>query len=380
MFLRRFISPVSKSLSSPLIVRHYASLDTTEQESISRLIENSIIQEETGNEFQHPDVHQEETTVMMFPGQGTQTVGMMKDLLQYPSVPYTFEVASDILGYDLLRVIESGPQEELDKTDKAQPAIMLTSLAGIQKYQEERSDIIENCRSALGYSVGEFAALVFAGALEFEDAVRLIKVRGRAMQAASKVGGESGMVTAIGKSTTRFPQACRDARYFCKKELGIENACCSVTATLSPNTVTIGGHVEAIDHLRGNLFEYNIRKLINIPVSGAFHTRLMYPAKKDLEQVMRNITIKKPLIDVYSNVTGKKYTNPYEIKRNLATQVVKPIQWEQTISCLVHSLSNEFALPAFYEAGPGSQLGTLLRQVHGKAYRNYTKPSLVKPL
>ena len=206
--------------------------------------------------------------------------------------------------------------------------------------------------------------------MEFEDALELIKVRARAMQRASG-RQQSEMVTCVGKSSTKFKNACSLARDYCFEELKMEFPVCNVTANLAPNLVTIGGHSEAVDFLRLHKGELNIRKIMKIPVSGAFHTELMDDARLDLKKALKHVELKKPLIDVYSNFTGKKYRNSGEIKKKLPLQVVKPILWEPIVSQMV-TRPKELAMPAFYEVGPGSQLGTLLRMCNGRAHKNYS--------
>jgi len=235
---------------------------------------------------------------------------------------------------------------------------------------------LENCVAAVGYSVGEFAALVFSGALLFEDAVRLIGVRSHSMQKSSDAV-DSSMITAIGSAKTRFKYACFEAREYCKEHLCIEDPVCQISAFISPNTVTIGGHTEAINYIKTQAENNQIRRIFDIPVSGAFHTKLMASASKDLKAALQNIRIQKPIIDVYSNVTGKKYSSASQIKQELSRQVVKPILWEATLSAML-SRDKSIPMPKIYEMGPGSQLGSLLKKCNGKAYQQYDCVNPVK--
>lgn len=228
---------------------------------------------------------------------------------------------------------------------------------------------MENCAAAAGFSVGEYAALVFSGALSFEDAVKLVGFRSRAMQQACNMT-ESSMVAAIGSSKTRFKMACEEARTYCTEELLIENPVCSISAHLYPNSVTIGGHTAAIQFLQQHGQKHNIRKLLPINVSGAFHTKLMNSATDIMKEALKQVDIRKPLVKVYSNVTGKKYRSSVEIRQSLCEQIVKPVKWEQTIFNLI-ARPAEVNIPYIYEVGPGKQFGPVIRKCNGKAFRNY---------
>lgn len=217
--------------------------------------------------------------------------------------------------------------------------------------------------------MGEYAALVFAGSVSFENAVRLIKVRSQAMQEACDLV-DSAMVTALGRSTTRFKRACEYARNHLKRQKLIEEPVCSVSAYLCPNMVTIAGHTEAIRYLREHKDDLDIRKIIPIPVSGAFHTKLMRTARAKLRAALKDVLIEPPLVDVYSNCTGKVYEGPDEIARSLPQQVVQSVKWEQTVHNFLRGCG-QGSLPHLYEVGPGQQLGALVRQCNGRAFKQY---------
>lgn len=315
---------------------------------------------------------EKERTVLLFSGQGSQKVGMVKDLLQYPNVKEMFSIASSILNFDLLQLCQEGPQSELDRTVNCQPAIFLASLAAVEKLNATKPDILENCCAAAGYSVGEYAALVFAGALKFEDALKLVKLRARSMQAACD-RTQSSMVSAIGGRNTKFKQICAEALGHCHLTKPLDNPVCSISAYLSPNFVTIGGNTEIIDHIKKNYVGrdmFSIRKVIDIPVSGAFHTKLMLPAAEDLKQALRRIPIEDPLIKVYNNVTGHPYHGSDDIRKHLPYQITAPVKWEM-INHAMLARDNDAAMPTIYDAGPGKQLGSFLKKSNGRAYKNY---------
>ena len=228
---------------------------------------------------------------------------------------------------------------------------------------------MENCVAAAGFSVGEFAALVFAGALTFEDAVRLVGVRSQAMQRACDVN-KSKMITAIGNAQTRFKLACQEARDYCYTHLSMEDPICYISAYLSPNCVTIAGHASAVDFIVEKNRKFRITKTIPIPVSGAFHTRLMYPALTDLKIALKWVSIQDPVIQVFSNVSGKKYRNTTEIRKYLPKQIIEPVKWEQIIHNLV-ARPADVNMPDIYDVGPGNQLGSLVKSCNGRAFQNY---------
>uniref|UniRef100_H2XS91 Malonyl-CoA-acyl carrier protein transacylase, mitochondrial n=2 Tax=Ciona intestinalis TaxID=7719 RepID=H2XS91_CIOIN len=311
-----------------------------------------------------------DTNVLLFSGQGTQKVGMADDLLQFSNVKNMFTVASDIFGFDLLNLCQNGPQSELDQTVHCQPAVVVTALAAVEKLQETNPQVLENCYCTAGYSVGEYAALVFSGVLSFEDAMSLIKVRSRAMQKASDLT-KGAMITAVGGSKTKFKQSCFAAMEHCKYNLTIENPICSISAYLSPNIVTLAGNIEAINFITENKSKFGIKRVIPIPVSGAFHTKLMQHAADEMQLVLEKTLFNDPIIHVYSNVSGKRYHGKSDISKRLASQIIKPIRWEQTMHA-IFSRPDSVNMPAVYEMGPGTQLGSLLKLCNGKAWKNYT--------
>nr|CAB3263678.1 malonyl-CoA-acyl carrier protein transacylase, mitochondrial [Phallusia mammillata] len=334
-------------------------------QNVADLLQDMQATEQNKKEKTDPDT----TTVLLFAGQGSQKVGMADSFLQYPNVKTMFNAASDILKYDLLSLCQHGPKSELDLTVHCQPALLVTSLAAVEHLQETDPNVLEHCKACAGYSVGEYAALVFSGAISFEDAVALINVRAKAMQnACNAVSSE--MVTAIGSASSKFRAACKTARDHIQEKFLIEKPVCHVSANLCTNTVTIAGHTEAINYLKEHHNEFEIRKIIPIPVSGAFHTNLMKPVSKKLELALKNVHIEEPLIKVYSNYTGKVFKSPQEIQRSLPLQVVRPVLWEQTMHAMF-TRSGKINMPQVHDAGPGSQLGSLLRKCNGKAFLNY---------
>lgn len=316
-------------------------------------------------------------SVLLFPGQGSQAVGMGGGLLHFPRVRQLYEAAHRVLGYDLLELCLRGPQEDLDRTVHCQPAVFVASLAAVEKLHHLQPAVIENCVAAAGFSVGEFAALVFAGAMEFAEGLYAVKVRAEAMQEASEAV-PSGMLSVLGQRQSNFSFACLEAQEHCKS-LGIENPVCQVSNYLFPDCRVISGHLEALQFLRKNSTKFHFRRTKMLPVSGGFHTCLMEPAVEPLMKTLGSINIKKPLVAVHSNVSGHKYTHPQHIRKLLGQQVVSPVKWEQTMHC-IYERKKGMEFPSTFEVGPGQQLGSILKCCNRQAWKSYSHVDVMHTL
>ncbi|XP_060885399.1 malonyl-CoA-acyl carrier protein transacylase, mitochondrial [Labrus mixtus] len=308
-------------------------------------------------------------SVLLFPGQGSQFVGMGRGLLKYPNVKEMFTVAQKILGYDLLSLCTEGPEEELRKTVHCQPAVFVTSLAAVERLNHVNPKAIETCVAAAGFSVGEFAALVFSGAMDYAEALYAVKVRAEAMQKASELV-PSGMLSVVGRPQAQYKHACLQAKEHCKS-LGMEDAVCSVANYLFPDGRVIAGHQKALDFLQQNSRRLEFMRTKPLPVSGAFHTELMQSATEPLRDVLRQVEIRRPEINVYSNVDGKRYMNESHVRRQLVKQLVSPVKWEQTLHEIFERTQGR-KFPHTYELGPGKQLGATLQKCNRKAFTNYS--------
>lgn len=309
-------------------------------------------------------------TVFLFPGQGSQFVGMGRGLLRYPNVKEMFSVAQKILGYDLLSLCLEGPEEELMKTVHCQPAVLVSSLAAVEKLNCENPKAVETCVAAAGFSVGEFAALVFSGSMSFAEALFAVKVRAEAMQEASELV-PSGMLSVVGRPQAQYKYACLQAKEHCKS-LGIEEPVCSVASYLFPDGRVIAGHQQALDFLQQNSRRLHFMRTKLLPVSGAFHTELMAAAAEPLREVLRQMEVRRPEISVYSNIDGKRYMNESHVRRQLVKQLMSPVKWEQTLHEIYERTQGE-KFPHTYEVGPGKQLGATLRKCNRKAFTTYTQ-------
>lgn len=327
--------------------------------------EGVVLKRDQTRHAERPKIDPRETSIIIFPGQGTQFVGMGKDLMRFPIARDLFDAANDLLGYDLKKLCFNGPKHELNKTIHCQPAVMVCSLAAVEKLREERPKAIESCVATAGFSIGEITALVFAGALSFEEAIRLVKVRAEAMQLASEII-PSGMMTVFYGPDSKLNYACLRAREWCL-ERGIEDPECCVANYLYPHCKVIAGHMEALKYIESNAEEYKLKRLKRIPVSGAFHSSLMKPAVEPVKQILKKMEISDPLVQVLSNVDSKRYKNAYHIRTQLPKQMYKPVRWEQIIHVLYQRTVGEH-FPRTFECGPGSSLKSILKMVNAKAW------------
>ncbi len=287
----------------------------------------------------------------LFPGQGAQHVGMGKTLSEKsPSAKRLYERASDVLGFDLAAVCFEGPAERLNTTVVSQPALFVSSLAALEVLKTERPEVVESCAFAAGLSLGEYTALTFAGAMSFEDGLRVVKVRGEAMQAAADAA-PSGMVSALLLDRDQVIKV-RDESSAAGR-IWIANYLCPGNTVLSGDKSACDRAVTAIEQAGG--------KPIPLAVAGAFHTPLMESACERLAEVLRNVSIQAPSIPVVSNVDAQVHTDPEDIRQVLIRQVTQPVLWEDSVRWLL----SQGAGP-FFEIGPGKVLKGLLKRIDRK--------------
>jgi [acyl-carrier-protein] S-malonyltransferase len=296
-------------------------------------------------------------TVFMFPGQGAQAVGMGVAVAEeVPAAAELFAKASEILGYDLLAKCQ-GDKAELDTTAISQPAIYVSSLAAVEKLRasEEGAAAIEAANMAMGLSLGEYTALAFAGAISFEDGVKITKARGEAMQAASDAAS-SGMASVIGLDSDKVAELCAAASEATGETVNIANFLC-------PGNYAVSGSQAAVDKVCEIAKpEFKARMAVKLAVAGAFHTDFMAPAVAKLEEVLNEVEVSKPRIPVVSNVDAKAHSDPAVIKSILTKQVTAPVQWETIMKDLVAS-----GYETGYELGPGKVLSGIMKRVDKKA-------------
>jgi [acyl-carrier-protein] S-malonyltransferase len=290
-------------------------------------------------------------TAFLFPGQGAQTVGMAKALVEsLPAARQLFDQAKSILGYDLLDLCVNGPKERLDATDVSQPAIFVTSLAALESLKTTEPTAIDECVATAGLSLGEYTALVFAGAMSFEDGLQVVQKRGQAMQAAAEAT-PSGMVSILALEQSVVEGIVKDA-----SSAGL----IQLANYLCPGNLVVSGTLPACDKVV-ELVEATGAKTVRLAVAGAFHTSIMKPADERLAEALSGVTLRPPRIPVWSNVDAAPHTNPDEIKALLVKQVLNPVLWEPTMRKLLDE-----GVERFYEIGPGRVLAGLLKRVNRK--------------
>lgn len=271
------------------------------------------------DEVVKPKTNPKNTSIVLFPGQGTQYVGMANKLLKFPEARRIFKMANEVLGYDLLKICLEGPREKLNRTEYAQPAVMVSSLAALEQLKEERPKAIATCVATAGFSLGELTALVFAGVIPFDKCLKLVQVRAHAMQMACD-NATGAMAMVLYAPDTEIGLACGKAQQWCIDK-GIEKPYCGVANYLYPHCKVIAGNVEAIEFLEQNSKVLKIKRIKRLPVNGAFHTPLMQSAVEPFAKALSKIVLAEPLINVYSNVDGKRYRNVSHIQKQLPKQV-----------------------------------------------------------
>lgn len=283
----------------------------------------------------------------VFPGQGSQKVGMLAAIAeQHSVVQETFAEASDALDYDVWALVQAGPQEALNLTEKTQPVLLTASIA-LWRVWGQCSEV----RPALlaGHSLGEFSALVAAGSIAFADAVRLVRARGQFMQTAVPVG-EGAMAAILGVEDQQIIDICRDA--------SAERGAVEAVNFNSPGQVVIAGKVAAVELAIEKLKAVGCKRALPLPVSAPFHTSLMRPAGDKLKAAMADLQFQAPTIPVVHNVNALPETDPERIKAILFEQIFSPVQWT---ACVQYMAARGIATTL--ECGPGKVLGGLTKRI-----------------
>ncbi|KAF2296853.1 hypothetical protein GH714_008640 [Hevea brasiliensis] len=267
----------------------------------------------------------------LFPGQGAQAIGMGKDSQSVPAAADLYKKANDILGYDLLELCSSGPKEKLDSTVISQPAIYVTSLAAVEVLRERDGgqQIIDSVDVTCGLSLGEYTALAFAGAFSFEDGLKLVKLRGEAMQEAADTA-KSAMVSVIGLDSDKVQQLCDAANQDVDEANKVQ-----IANYLCPGNYAVSGGVKGVEAVEAKAKSFKARMTVRLAVAGAFHTSFMEPAVSRLEAALAATDIKPPRIPVTS-----------------------PVQWETTVNTLLTK-----GLKKGYELGPGKVIAGIVKRM-----------------
>ncbi len=286
----------------------------------------------------------------LFPGQGAQTVGMGQELdRELPAARALFDRAGEVLGYDLRKLCFEGPADALEATDVSQPAIFVASLAALEGLKQTEPAVVEACQGAAGLSLGEYTALVFAGALDFASGLEVVRRRGQAMQAAS-LATPSGMTSVLGLDEAKIDELCR--RVAPTGRLWKANM-------LGPGNIVVSGEATALAAIEPIATELGAMKVVPLKVAGAFHSDLMKPADAQLAEVLARTPMERPRIPVYSNVDARSHDDPDNIRSTLVAQVLQGVRWEDSMQRM---LADGF--DTFYEIGPGRVLTALLKRIN----------------
>ncbi len=282
----------------------------------------------------------------VFPGQGSQKVGMLAELAAtYPLVKQTFEEASDLLGYDLWQLSQSGPEETLNQTDKTQPALLAAGVAVWRVWQQQGGS---PPAMMAGHSFGEYTALVCAGALEFKEAVSLAEARGRFMQAAVPPG-QGAMAAILGLEEAKLQDICLEVA---------QGQVVTAVNFNAPSQTVIAGHAPAVERAIAKAKTTGAKKAVLLPVSVPAHCSLMQPAAEQMAERLAQVQIQSPKIPVVHNVDVSTKIQPAEIRQALVAQLCQPVRWVETIQLMANH-----GITKLYECGPGKILVGLNKRI-----------------
>ena len=284
---------------------------------------------------------------MVFPGQGSQTVGMLAELASdYPIVQETFKQASEVLGYDLWQLVQEGPAEELNKTWQTQPALLTASVAVYRVWQQKYPALKPEVMA--GHSLGEYSALVCAGVLDFQDAVKLVELRGKLMQQAVPEG-TGAMYAIIGLDSDAIINACKQAE---------QGEVVSAVNFNSPGQVVIAGAKAAVERAAALCKEAGAKRALPLAVSVPSHCALMKPAADQLSVSLESITLKEAGVSVLNNVDVKNEMEADAIRNALVRQLYSPVRWTETVEKMAQN-----GVEVLVEVGPGKVLNGLTKRI-----------------
>lgn len=286
---------------------------------------------------------------MVFPGQGSQSVGMLAELAtKYPIVIETFKQASDILGYDLWQLVQQGPAEELNKTWQTQPALLAASVAIYRVWQEKYPHLKPEVMA--GHSLGEYSALVCSGALDFQDAIQLVELRGKLMQQAVPEG-TGAMYAIIGLDNEAIINSCKQAE---------EGEVVSAVNFNSPGQVVIAGAKAAVERAAALCKEAGAKRALPLAVSVPSHCALMKPAADKLSVTLETIAVNEPKVAVINNVDVATESEATTIRAALIRQLYSPVRWTETVEKMAQD-----GVQVLVEIGPGKVLNGLTKRIVG---------------
>ncbi|XP_072948163.1 probable malonyl-CoA-acyl carrier protein transacylase, mitochondrial [Epargyreus clarus] len=307
-------------------------------------------------------VRPEESSVLLFPGQGSHFVGMGRRLQDIPAARDLYELASNIVGWDVSRVCREGPAAEL--AARGQTAVLVTALAALERARELRPAALQRVRAAAGFSLGEIAALVFAAALPFDQALRLVELRTAAMQAAAaeRAGGMLTLWLAPDARLGALLAAARDAA-----AAHVAQPVCQVANYLFPGCKVIAGDEEALRFVEAEGAAFGVRRAARVHVAGAFHTPLMARAEAAVRAALGSVRAAAPRVRVVSCVDARAYRDARDVAARVARLTTAPVRWEQTLHALF-ARPRDASQPLTLALGPGATLRSTLRMVNARAW------------
>ena len=285
---------------------------------------------------------------VLFPGQGSQTVGMGKILYQkFDFVKSLFEEADDVLEKPISKIILEGPKELIDQTENTQPAIFLISYSICEVIKKETSFDLNNAKFFAGHSLGEYSALACSGSINFKKTIKLLQSRGRFMQTAVPKG-QGGMVAVLGSEIEKVNEVIDSNK---------KNFKCYVANDNSIGQVVVSGNINDLSKFSEELKKNKIKN-IRLPVSAPFHCELMRSATEKMKDEILKVEFEKPEIKIMSNVTAQPTNDPNEIKKLLIEQIEKPVRWREIVINMINS-----NVKKFIEIGPGKVLSGLIKRI-----------------
>jgi len=297
--------------------------------------------------------------VVVFPGQGSQSMGMLSDYAEsWPQIEETFKQASDVLGYDCWDIVCNGPVEKINKTEITQPLMLAADIA-VMRVMSQQCMIVPMVFA--GHSLGEYAALVAAEALDFEEAIKLVSKRGQLMQAAVPEG-KGAMAAIIGLTDDPIIKICEKV----SEDIGEPVQAVNFN---SPGQVVIAGATNAVNAAMEALKEEGAKRALPLPVSVPSHSSLMKPAADELAVYLKGVTINTPKIQVIHNVDAKSHDDADDIRDALVKQLYNPVQWTQTVQIVTEGAD------VVVECGPGKVLGGLTRRIN-KEVKSFSLDSM----
>jgi [acyl-carrier-protein] S-malonyltransferase len=286
----------------------------------------------------------------VFPGQGSQDVGMGKALAEaFPAARVVFEEVDAALGQPLSRLMFEGPKDQVTLTENAQPALMAHSMAVVRVLEQEKGLVLgKAAQFVAGHSLGEYSALAAAGAFSLADAARLLKLRGQAMQKAVPVG-EGAMTALLGVGLDVARKIAADAA---------EGDVCDIANDNEPTQVVLSGHKRAIDRVPAAGKAHGLRRAIPLPVSAPFHCALMKPAADAMSEALGKVAIKSPVVPVVANVLAAPVSDPHEIRKLLVQQVTGTVRWRECVQAMAAA-----GVTTLIEVGTGKVLAGLAGRI-----------------